>query len=279
MADLNTELESLLTTVAEADRPALRDLLTRNPNTASLLKDQSTVYAAFNDPDPTRLPAAVAAINQPATAAPGTVQTSPGAGATGQPGSQPSTANPGQSLNLTLDQVNALVSQRVKEFTASPDFLTAVDTRAQEKAQSLLQAERANLLGASAALSAQISGLYDAHRAEFGEPLNKAEFEKFYATEGPKYANDLQNTYNVYVQKRRNDKAVADGVAAALAARDTAQVPGGALPTIDNPLAPNFMDYNVKKIGSTVTPSEDANKAAQAFQSLQRNWDKAPSVQ
>jgi hypothetical protein len=264
MADLDTELADLLSSVAEADRPAMREMLTRNPSAASLLTSRETVYKAFVDGDPTKLAAATAAVSaNPNPANP--ANPNPAANA------NPAQTNP---VSLGLDQINALLTEKVKGVYTSPEFAAAVAVEAEKKAKTLFESERANVIGRSAEISDTITSIRESHLREFSEPLDSAAFKEFYAKEGPKYGNDLQGSYNAYVSEKRTAKKIADGIAAGLAARATADVPGSTVPTTNNSLGPNFVDHNMKVISpaGTAAPSVDADKAAQAFASMRQGW-------
>ena len=108
MPDITNELDDLLNTLAETDRPAMRDLLTRNPNAASVLVSQKTVYDAFVGGDPVKMAAAAAS---------GTTTTTPTTPTT--PATPPS-ASP-QSIGLGLDQISALLNERIKSVYTSPN--------------------------------------------------------------------------------------------------------------------------------------------------------------
>ena len=266
MPDLGTELESLLATFAEADRPAMREALTRNPAAVSHLQSRETVYSAFVDGDPAR----IQQVTQQSQQQPPIVQQQQ------QPTQPVQQQQQQQPLSLGLDQISALLDARVQKVYTSPEFTAAVDSLAEKKAQTLFETNRATIIGASAELAAQISSLYDAHRAEFGEALDKAKFEEYYKTEGPKHGNRLQETYDAYVSQRRIDKKIADGIAAGLAAQATSNVPGASVPTTNNPMAPNFVDHNLKVITpagqAQPASSVDVDKAAQAFAQMRSGW-------
>jgi len=264
MPDLDNSLDDLLNTFAEADRPAARDLITRNAAAQSHLTSRETVYRAFVDNDPVKLQQAAAGAagsqNPPVVAA------------------QPNPANPANPpaspLSVSLDQVSALFNEKVKSVYTSPEFTAAVETLAEKKAQAKFEAERANVIGAGAEISDTISSIRENHLREFNEPLDSAKFREYYAAEGPKHGNRLLDTYNAYVSEKRTEKKIADGIAAGLAAQATASVPGSAVPGVGNPLAPNFVDHNMKVISpaGTAAPSADADKAAQAFAQMRQGW-------
>jgi hypothetical protein len=258
MPDLSTELDDLLNSFAEADRPAMREMLTRNPSAASVLSSHATVYDAFVGGDQAAIARATAAATTPPVATSTSATTTPSAATQTNP------------VALGLDQITALLNERVNSIYTSPQFATAVDALAEKKAKAMFESERASVIGRSAEISDTIAAIHGTHLREFNEPLDSAAFKTYYAAEGPKYGNDLLGTYNAFVAKKREDKRVADGIAAGLAAQATAAVPGSAVPGVGNPMAPNFVDFNVHKIdpNATVVPSADADRAAQAFASM-----------
>ena len=261
MPDLTNELDDIINSLAEADRPAMRTLLTNNPSAASLLTSRETVYKAFIDGDPVRMQAAAASAQTTTTPA-----TTPPPAATPPPASQ--------SLALGLDQITALLNEKVASIYTSPQFAAAVEERAKAIAKTAFESERANVIGRSAEISDTITSIRESHLREFAEPLDSAAFKTFYAAEGPKYGNDLQGSYNAYVSEKRTAKKISDGIAAGLAAQATAAVPGAGVPTVNNPMAPNFVDHNMKVISpaGSATPSADVDKAAQAFATMRQGW-------
>jgi hypothetical protein len=269
MADLTNELDDILNSFSEADRPAMREMLTRNPAATSTLTSRETVYKAFVDGDPAKIQQAQA------EAAAAAARAAASATGTNSPATNPNPpASPTSAVSLGLDQINALLNERVKSFTTSPEFQSAVDARAKEIADQQLKAERANIIGAGAEISDTISSIRESHLREFNEPLDSVKFREYYAAEGPKHGNRLQETYDAFVNEKRIEKRIADGVKAGLEAQATAAVPGSAVPGVGNPMAPNFVDFNVRKIdpNATVTPSADADKAVQAFAQMRGGW-------
>lgn len=266
MADLNQELEALLTTFAEADRPAARDLFLRNQAAQSYVQSRESVYSAFIDGDTAR----IQQVTQQQQ------QQQPPAQQQQQPPQQTQQQQQQQPLSLGLDQINALLDARVQKVYTSPEFTAAVDAAAEKKAKTLFEAERTNVIGRSAEISDEITRIRESHLREFNEPLDSAAFKEFYGKEGPKYGNGLTATYDAFVGEKRIAKRIADGVAAGLAAAATNNVPGASVPTTNNPMAPNFVDHNLKIItpaGSATPPaSADADKAAQAFAAMRGNW-------
>jgi hypothetical protein len=262
MPDLNAELDALIDQFAEGDRQAARDLFSRNSAASTVLSGYKTVYDAFaRGDDPTSaLPAPVAPAPTPAPAP------APIAAA---PAPAPAPASP----TVDLAQLNTLLDARLKNVYSTPEFNSAVEARAKAIADAQIVAERPNTIGRSAEIAYQISQIQDSHRAEFNEQLDRAKFEEFFAANGAKYGNRLPDTYDAYVSDRRIQKRIDDGVAAGIAAAQTAQVPGTALPTTHNPMAPDFMSYNQQKLGQqNAAPTEDADKQSQAFAQMARGW-------
>jgi hypothetical protein len=244
------ELDELLNSFAEADRPAMRDALTRNPNAATLLTSQHTVYKAFVDGDPVRLASAASSVTPPPAVVPPPAATQP--------------------LGIDLAALDARLAGFQRSMFESPEFGTAVEARAKQIADAAIAAVTPNLIGRGAKIADTIATIRESHRAEFGEPLDSAKFEEFYAKEGPVYGNDLVRSHAAFVSEKRIEARVKKGVDEGLAAAATNNVPGTSLPASDSPLA-GFIDYNVKQSGGKA-PTADANDAAKAFQAMRGNW-------
>jgi hypothetical protein len=243
------ELDELLNSFAEADRPAMRDALTRNPNAATLLTSQHTVYKAFVDGDPVRLQSAATSVTPPAVTAP--VVSAP-------------------ALGIDLAALDARLDGFRKSMFESPEFGTAVETRAKQIAEQALATARPQLIGQGAELADEIASIRENHRAEFNEPLDSAAFKTFFQANAAQYGNKLSAAYAAFVADKRLEKIKADSFAAGQAAAATNNVPGTSLPASDSPLA-GFIDYNVKQSGGKA-PTADANDAAKAFQAMRGNW-------
>jgi hypothetical protein len=243
------ELDELLATLAEGDRPAAREMFTRNPNTATLLASQQTVYRAFVDGDPTRLASAAASAVQPRPQA--------------SPVSTP-------AVGIDLAALDARLDGWRKNIFESPEFNTAVETRAKVIADQQVNAASAILIGRGAELADEIASIRESHRSEFNEPLDSAKFKEFFNANSAQYGNKLSAAYSAFVADKRLEKIKADSFAAGQAAAATSNVPGTSLPASDSPLA-GFIDFNVKKSGGTA-PTADANDAANAFNSMRRGW-------
>lgn len=260
MPDLDTELGDLLASFAEADRPAIRTLLTNNPSAAAVLTSQKTIYDAFIGGDPVKIASAQAAAEAARVTPPAVIP--------------PAATPPANQISLGLDQITTMLNERVNAIYTSPAFTAAVDTLAEKKAKTMFESERANVIGRSAEISDTITSIRESNLREFNEPLDSVAFKTFYAAEGPKFGNDLLKTYDAYVQQRRIDKKIADGVAAGLAAQATGNVPGTSVPTVNNPMAPNFVEFNSKIVtpAASAAPSADVDKAAQAFANMRQGW-------
>lgn len=245
------ELDELLATFAEADRPAAREMLTRNPNASSRLKTQETVYKAFVDGDPVALATAAAAAGTP----PAVVQ-------------PPPVSTP--ALGIDLAALDARLDGFRKNMFESPEFTTAVEARAKTIAEAALATARPQLIGQGAELADEIASIRESHRAEFNEPLDSVKFKEFFGANAAQYGNKLSAGYAAFVADKRLEKIKADSFAAGQAAAATSNVPGTSLPASDSPLS-GFIDYNVKKNGGTA-PSANADDAAKAFAAMRGGW-------
>jgi hypothetical protein len=270
---LSAELDSLLASFTEADRPAMRQLLERNPSAADTLGRQSTIYRTFVDGDTVGMAAAVAA------AAPAPVPV---------PVPVPAPAAP--SLSVSLDQVTTLLNERMTGLLTSPQFTSAVEARAKEISTASLAAARTNLIGAGAEVADELYSIRSSHTREFGAELDSTKFKAYFLEHSPAHGNSLTKTYDAFVAEDRTNKRIADAVAAALAGRATSDVPGTTLPSGSSPAAA-FIEYNTRvqqqgahsaaaavNPGATTpatpaTPAPtDAESVSRAFAAMRGQW-------
>lgn len=260
MPDLTNELDDLINSFAEADRPAARDLYTRNQAAASLAASQSTVYKAFVDGDPARMAAATAAAVPAAVAPP--VAAAP-----------PAAVAPPAPVGVTLDQLTTLLNERLASTYTSPAFLTAVEARAKEIADQQITASRPALIGQGAEIADQLYSIRSSHSREFSEELDSAKFKEFFVANGAKFANSLTDAYDSFVGEKRVEARIKRGVEEGLAARETSAVPGSSLPGQSNPSPlSRFVDFNTQITKPAATPTADVDKAAQAFSQMHGGW-------
>ena len=284
------ELDELLNTLTEPDRPAMREMLTRNPGLASQLSNQQTIYRAFVDGDPAAV-AAAAARSTATGMATNMTNTNPAAT---DPAATTASTHATVPPNLTLDQLNTLLNERISGIYSSPQFAAAVEARAKEIATQQFNSERGNLIGAGAEVADQLYSIRATHSREFNEELDSGKFKEFFLQNGSRYGNQLLPAYDAFVSERRIQARIDKGISEGLAARATSDVPGGAVPTTNNPIGPNFVDYSMRRVGSVATPAgvaagnvdaaaannsnpavagiPDVEQAASAFRALQAGW-------
>jgi hypothetical protein len=269
---LSAELDSLLASFAEADRPAMRQMLERNPGAADTLGRQSTIYRTFVDGDTVAMAAAVASATPALAPAP-----------TPAP-------SPAPSLSVSLDQVTALLNERMTGLLTSPQFTSAVEARAREISTASLAAARTNLIGAGAEVADELYSIRSTHAREFGAELDSTKFKAFFLEHSAAHGNSLTKTYDAFVAEDRTNKRIADAVAADRAARATSDVPGTTLPAGSSPAA-SFIEYNTQvqqrmqgghgqpaaAAGTpTATPAAptatDADLAARDFAAMRARW-------
>lgn len=288
------ELDDLLNTLGnDADRATMRDMLARNPNAAQALTARQTVYSAFVDGDPNAM--AVAAQGgqpgQPGQPISPTSSAQPTFAAQPAQPAQPFSATP--SHPLTRAELQQIIADQLRGTYATPEFATAVEARAKEIAAQQFATERNNLIGVGAEVADQLYTIRASHYREFNEELDSPKFKEFFGQNAARYGNSLPEAYNAYVAERRTQARIDKGIADSLAMRATSDVPGGAIPTTNNPIGPNFVDQ-MRRVGTLATPAtpatpappnsaasasapsapavSDAEAAAAAFRSMQQGW-------
>ena len=251
MAD---ELDELVSMTAADDATTLRDILARNPTLKTALDSRQVVYKAFVDGDQAALDAATRAQATRTTTAASTV-TSPAATS---------------AAALTLDQLDAELDKRMvgrfKTFTESPEFTTAVETRAEARAKQLLEASTETILGTAAKTSDTIYQIRRSHEKEFGKELDTTAFTTYLDANKGKFIS-LEAAHDAFVQEDRITKRIADGVVAARAAEQTSDVPGTSLPSAQTPLGAMIRANPASKDAGDRGTGIDA--AVKAFRQLQ----------
>lgn len=243
MAD---ELDELVAMASADDATVLRDIMTRNPTLKTALDSRQTVYKAFVDGDQTALDAAT----RSQASRQQQQQTAPAA--------------------LTLDQLDAELDKRMagrfKQFTETPEFQTAVETRAEAKAKALLEASTATILGTAAKTSDEIYQIRRSHEREFGKELDTTAFTAYLDANKNSFTS-LAKAHDAFVQEDRITKRVADGVTAGIAAQQTSDVPGTSLPSAQTPLGAMIRANPANKDATDRGTGIDA--ATKAFRALQ----------
>lgn len=231
------ELDDLLNTFAEADRPAMRAAIERNQPAMDRLTTQKTVYDAFIGGDADALARATAA--KPAVSSPA----------------------------IDLDALNRDIDTRMGKIFDDPRFATAVETRAKTLAEAAVAAARQNIIGAGAEIADQIYQIRSTHKAEFGVELDRAKFDPFFTENAAKYGHNLKLAYDAFVNEDRINKRVEAARAEGAAHRATTEVPGGSQPGVGTPLR-GFMDKNPMNNGGAAARGDAIDAAANAFRTL-----------
>lgn len=243
------ELDDLLNTFAEADRSAMREILTRNNDGAAELARRNTVFKAFVDGDQ-------AAIDKVTAQGPGVPK--PGATTPPTPTTPPS---PVSSPAFDLAALDArLTSLRT-------DFETATESRIKTLETKLAEAEQ-RAVSRAAYLSSEIYEIMDSHRTEFGKNIDRGAFEKYVNDNQGKFTS-LRAAHDAFVSEERLENRAKKRADEIVAAHQTSQVPGTSLPTANSPLG-QMIRANAK----ATSPVEQGrgttlDEAAKAFRNLQ----------
>lgn len=247
------ELEDLLKLASDADRASLEQLLERNSALSTRLQSQDLTYRAILEGDEQANKLLEQALKQPAGTASSTATTS-------------ATAVAAPDLNTLLAEID----KRVSPLAARLDKDLSDDrikTIAKQVAEELAPQFRATALEQADT----IYTIRDAHQREFGEPLVRADFEKFVTDNPGKYSN-LASAHDAFVQEKRIEKiktdAKAAGRAEAEAERANANLPGSTIPS-SGTLASIFQANPANKVAADNGRGVQLDKAAAAFRSLQ----------
>ncbi len=256
------ELEDLLGTVTDAaDRAMLETILERNPETQRLTIEQRELYRALVDGDS----AAIGRIEQREAAA------RAAAAARTQTATSATTTQQPSSVAFDLAQLEAAVTRTMMEkfrpqLETQQSYIEEVATRA---AQAVADKLGPQLLAQATNTADSIYSIRSSHQAEFGEPLDTTKFTEYLdAPENKNRYASLAAAHDAFVQQRRIDKKIADGVAAGVAARDTTEVPGTTLAGSDS-MAARFVAKNAAAGGTARGEGLDA--ATKAFRELRRS--------
>ena len=245
------ELDELVALTQADDATALRDILARNPTLRTALDSRQTVYKAFVDGDEAAITAAAA------SRATSTTQ-------------QQATTTQAAAASFDISQLDAELDKRFTsrftQFAASPEFATAVETRAEARAKAILEAERSNILGAAASTSDQIYTIRRSHEHEFGKELDTTAFSAYLTANDGKFVN-LAAAHDAFVQEERITARIDKGVKEKLASQQTSEVPGSSLPTAQSPLGAMMRANPMNK--DMAARGDGLDAAAKAFRALQ----------
>ena len=229
------ELDDLLNSFSEADRPAMRAALERNTAAAERLTQRETVYKAFVDGDTNTL----------AKVTSGTTTTSPA---------------------VDLDALNRSIDDRFGKIFDDPRFNTAVEARAKVLVETIAKETENRAVGRAAYVSDEIYTIRSTHAKEFGEELPRADFEKFVSDNKGKYGS-LAAAHDAFVSEKRIQKRIDAARAEGAAHRETNQVPGTSLPNSGTP-AGMFIKSNPMNTTTQAARGDALDNAARAFREL-----------
>jgi len=236
------ELDGLFNDLAsDADKTAMREILTRSRKAADRMTQREIVYTAFVDGDT----AALAAVTTPKTT--------------------PTVSSP---TSVDLEALNRSLDERLGKVFDDPRFNTAVEARAKAIAEDLVKKGIETAVGRSVNVADDIFTIRASHREEFGETLERKPFEDFFVANAAKFGNSLTLAYDAYVADKRTQKKIDAGIAAGLAARHTSDVPGVSQPGAGTP-AGMFIKSNPMNSTTQAARGDALDAAAAAFRSLQ----------
>lgn len=244
------ELTELVAKLSPEDQTLLDQILTRNPDTASQLIAESSLYKAFVTGDDSKLPALA-----------GTTLAAAAASA---------------DLTALADTIERRVASRYDSKVADLETRLSgidVDKRAKEIAEQLFAekstAFAADVLGRAAKSSDEVYTIRRSHEREFGAELDTTKFTEYLNGNAGKFAS-LSAAHDAYVQEDRINKRIDQGVAERVAAASTTGVPGQQLPQ-EGPLGMFIADNAKRTAASTgaVSRGEGLDAAVKAFREIQ----------
>ena len=254
------ELDDLMALFPDTDRTQVRDILSRNEAARVLLEGQGSIYKAMVGGDQ----AAIDAARQRMTTQPGN-------------GGQQQQQNGGQQQQAAAIDVDDIwgklsgkLDARLGEFftTKQADIRTLAEKIADER----VQAREGEILGKAAMTSDSVYQIRRSHEKEFGEELDTAKFKEYLDANPNKFAS-LSTAHDSYVQQKRIDKAIADGIAKGIETAATNAVAGHSAPP--DTMMGGMIANNTKRIdaaqGTTngQARGEHLDAAAKAFRAAQ----------
>jgi hypothetical protein len=256
------ELNDILALLGDSDKTTLTDVLTRNEAARVALEGRESIFKAMVGGDQAAVERATHLARQQAA----------GGGQQQQQNNQQQQQQ--QSASVDLDDIWGKLSTRVdakftEQFAARQ---TDIRTLAKAVAEEVAKSYEGVVLGKAAKTSDEIYQIRRTHASEFGEELDTAALEK-YLTDNPGKFNSLTTAHDSYVQQKRIDKAIADGISRGMETAETNRVAGhSALP---DTMMGQMIANNTKRIdaaqGTTngQARGEHLDAAAKAFRDLQ----------
>lgn len=236
------ELDGLFNELAsDADRTAMREILTRNQKASDRLTQRETVYTAFVDGDT----AALARVTAPPVVTP------------------PVVSSP---ASVDLDAINRNLDERMGRIFDDPRFATAVETRATALAKKMADEAENRAVGRALKGGAEITTILHAHRTTYGKELDQPAYEKFVTDNAGKFVS-LTAAYEAFTEADRIKKLEDDAFKRGQAARATTEVPGTTQVGPSSP-AGMFIKSNPMNTGTQAARGDALDAAAAAFRSL-----------
>lgn len=237
------ELDGLFNDLAnDADRTAMREIITRSQKAADRLTQRETVYTAFVDGDT----ATLARVTAPPVVAAPPVVSSPAA--------------------VDLAELDKRLDERMGRVFEDPRFATAVETRATALAKKMADEAENRAVGRALKGGAEITTILHNHRVTYGKELDQAAYEKFVTDNAGKFIS-LTAAYEAFTEADRIKKLEDDAFKRGQAARATTEVPGTTQVGAETP-AGMFIKSNPMNTGAQAARGDALDAAAAAFRTL-----------
>lgn len=237
------ELDGLFNDLAnDADRTAMREIITRSQKAADRLTQRETVYTAFVDGDT----ATLARVTAPPVVAAPPVVSSPAA--------------------VDLAELDKRLDERMGRVFEDPRFVTAVETRATALAKKMSEEAENRAVGRALKGGAEITTILHNHRVTYGKELDQAAYEKFVTDNAGKFIS-LTAAYEAFTEADRIKKLEDDAFKRGQAARATTEVPGTTQVGAETP-AGMFIKSNPMNTGAQAARGDALDAAAAAFRTL-----------
>ena len=169
------ELDGLFNDLAsDADKTAMRDILTRSQKAADRLTQRETVYTAFVDGDT----AALARVTAPPVVVAPVVST---------------------PTSVDLADLDRRLDERMGSVFEDPRLKTVITAEATALAEKMVKAAEERAVGRALKGGAEITTILHNHRVTYGKELDQAAYEKFVIDNSGKFIS-LTAAYEAFTE-------------------------------------------------------------------------------